>query len=256
MRWLRPRVSCQELDSPGTTLARKGILQRKLFLREIYRDWYQQLLSVLPDGCGPVLELGSGAGFLSELYPTILSSDILPLPHVRVVCDGHSLPFANSTLRAIVMTNVFHHLPDPARFLAEAARCIQPGGVIAMVEPWVTPWSQFVYRHFHHEFFEPCSPNWGFPPSGPLTGANGALPWIVFHRDRNRLVEQFPMWHLQTIVPMMPFSYLLSGGFSLPQVVPGCLYKAFRKLERALEALHGNFAMFALIVVKRAPAPT
>jgi 2-polyprenyl-3-methyl-5-hydroxy-6-metoxy-1,4-benzoquinol methylase len=48
------------------------------------------------------------------------------------------------SLRGIVMTNVLHHIPDARAFLKEAARCLHPGGVIAMIEPWVSPWSRLI----------------------------------------------------------------------------------------------------------------
>ena len=86
------------------------------------------------------------------------------------------------------MTNVLHHLPQPGRFFDEAAGCVRPGGVVAMVEPWNTAWSRWVYRHhLHHETFLPAAADWEVPRGGPLSAANGALPWILFARDRERL---------------------------------------------------------------------
>ena len=84
-----------------------------------------------------------------------------------------------------------------------------------MVEPWVSRWSKLIYTHLHHEPFRTESPEWSFPSAGPLSGANGALPWIVFERDRPEFCRSFPQWHLQRIVPIMPLRYLLSGGVSL-----------------------------------------
>jgi hypothetical protein len=31
-----------------------------------------------------------------------------------------------------------------------------------MIEPWVTPWSRFVYNLLHHEPFDPETPSWNF----------------------------------------------------------------------------------------------
>jgi len=44
---------------------------------------------------------------------------------------------------------------------------------------------------------------------------------------------------------MMPFSYLLSGGVSMRSLMPGCMYRPIRALERVLGQKHA--AMFALI---------
>ena len=73
-----------------------------------------------------------------------------------------------------------------------------------MIEPWVTPWSRLIYTKLHHEPFNPESEKWDFPSSGPLSGANGALPWIVFCRDRHLFEERYPQWEIVTIKPMMP----------------------------------------------------
>ncbi len=59
-----------------------------------------------------MLEVGSGGGFLRELFPPLLSSEIVAWQGVSLVADAHALPFPAGGLRAIVMTNVFHHLPN------------------------------------------------------------------------------------------------------------------------------------------------
>ena len=89
-----------------------------------------------------------------------------------------------------------------------------------MIEPWVTPWSRFVYTNFHHEPFEPTSPSWELDPGRPLSAANGALPWIVFERDRQMFDRQFPTLHIVSLDPLMPLRYLLSGGVSIRSAVP------------------------------------
>ena len=40
--------------------------------------------------------------------------------------------------------------------------------------------------------FCPEAAAWEIPATGPLSGANGALPWMVFVRDRKRLLSPFP----------------------------------------------------------------
>jgi SAM-dependent methyltransferase len=172
-----------DIDDPRTTQLRREIIQEKSFLRQIYQEWYATIAGALPRSMGPVLELGSGAGFLKDFLPGLITSEIFYCPGVDVVLNGQDLPFAAGTLRGIVMTDVFHHLPHPRRFFTEAARCVRPGGVVAMIEPWVTPWSRLIYTRLHHEPFNPEANEWEFPTSGPLSGANGALPYILFDRD-------------------------------------------------------------------------
>jgi SAM-dependent methyltransferase len=164
-------------------------------------------------------------------------------------------PFAGGSLRALVLTNLLHHVEDPARCLAEAARCVRPGGVFSAIEPWVTPWSRLVYRRLHHEPFDPEAPRWRRAPGGPLSAANGALPWILFRRDLGRFESELPQWRLERVLPMMPFRYLLSGGVSMRSLAPGWSFGAWTGLERLLAPAMGSLAMFAHIVLRRTAVP-
>ncbi len=234
------------LDDPRTTELRRAIIAGKPFLRRLYAEWYAHITDAL-GGRRTVLELGSGAGFFRQVVPTTITSEVFFIRGVDLIADACALPFPDGALDAIVMTDVFHHIPDPARFLAEATRCIRPRGKIVMIEPWRTGWSEWVYTHLHHEPFVPDA-GWTIPPSGPLSGANGALPWIVFERDRRLFEERFPEWTIQRIVPMMPLAYMLSGGVSMRSLLPGGLYRLVRGGERFAE---GRCSMFALIELQR-----
>ncbi len=244
-------VGDPELDDPATTIERHELIRVHRPLRVVYAEWYRLLAAALPPGQEPVLELGSGGGFLSDLVPGLLRSEVCPYPWVDFALDAQALPFRAATLRGIVMTNVLHHVPQPARLFREAARCVRPGGVLAMIEPWYTGWSGFVYRRFHHEPFEPQAREWVAPPGGPLTGANGALPWIVFQRDRERFERDHPEWEIRRVEPLMPLSYLLTGGLSGRFPVPAVAVSACIRLERLLGRLARRQALFASIELVR-----
>jgi SAM-dependent methyltransferase len=246
-----PLTKGLDIDDPKTTHLRHKIIQEKRFLRLIYYEWYEHIVAALPHGQGAVLELGAGGGFMGEFVPDLITSDLFHCPRLRAILDGSCLPFADKSLRGIVMTNVLHHLPQPRLFFAEATRCVRPGGVMAMVEPWVTPWSRFVYTHLHHEPFEPGARSWETPISGPLSGGNDAAPWIIFVRDRSKFQQEFPHWRIETINPLMPFLYLLSGGLSMRGLVPSWSFALFQQIETALRRWRNQLAMFALIVLRR-----
>jgi SAM-dependent methyltransferase len=251
-RWLtHPDTLGLDIDDPHLTQLRRRIISEKSFLRQIYREWYQAIAASLPIGDGPVLEIGSGAGFLQEFIPDLVKSEVFVCPGMDMILNALTLPLASGSLRAIVMTDVLHHLPEPQRFFSEGARCVRIGGVIAMIEPWVSPWSRWVYEHLHHEPFDPNTTDWSFPTSGPLSGANGALPWIIFERDRIRFEREFPEWVIRTIKPQMPFRYLVSGGLSMRSLMPGAAFGFWRGVENILHPLMKYIAMFSLIVLKR-----
>jgi len=243
-----PLTRGANLDDPNTTALRRQIIQSKPFLRKIYDEWYAMLAADVPAGEGEVLELGSGAGYLPQFIPDVITSEVFPCPGIDVVLDGQKMALADNSLRAIVMTDVFHHLPNVRRFFAEATRTVRAGGVVAMIEPWVTKWSRVIYTHLHHEPFRPEAEAWEFPTSGPLSGANGALPYIVFQRDRERFEREFPQWKVETIQPLMPLRYLVSGGVSMRSLLPGFAFGPVKGVEKLLGP---GMAMFAHIVVRR-----
>lgn len=250
-RLAHPLLRDLSLDDPRTTDIRRRIVQDNRFLRRIYAEWYARLMAALPGGPGAVLELGSGAGFLADVMPEVITSEIFWNAHVQLVTDGRWLPLRNGCLRAIVMTDVLHHVPDVRAFFEAAGRCVRSGGVLALIEPWVTCWSSLIYTRLHHEPFRPQTPDWGFPSRGPLSGANGALPWIVFERDRAQFEREYPCWRMEQLRPFMPFRYLVSGGVSLRPLMPGWSFGLWRGLERLLEPWMRTWAMFALIVLRR-----
>lgn len=248
---VHPLMRNMNIDDPLTTHLRKQLIIAKPFLRLIYEEWYRFLIGELPPGEEPVLEIGSGPGFLKELIPDLISSELFACPGVDLVLDGHHLPFSEASLRAIVLTDVFHHLRSPRRVFEEAGRCVKRGGVLVMIEPWVTPWSRIIYRYLHHESFDPDTPSWELPPGGPLSTANGALPWIIFQRDRERFELEYPEWKIRLIEPFMPFRYLLSGGVSLRSLMPGWSFRFWRQVEDLLNPLNATWGMFAHIALVR-----
>jgi SAM-dependent methyltransferase len=238
-------------DDPKTTELRKQIVQAKPFLKAIYEEWYERLAAQVPRGTGGVLELGSGAGFFSHYIPGLITSEVFPCPNVSVILNAQNMPMEDGSLRAIAMTDVLHHMPDVRKFFAEASRCLRSDGRILMIEPWVTPWSTFVYRRFHSEPFRPEAAQWEFASSGPLSGANVALPWIVFVRDRARFEEEFPEFEIEEIRPFLPFRYLLSGGVSMRSLMPDFTHGMWALLERSLDFQRDRLGMFAFLSVRK-----
>ncbi len=246
-----PLTKGLDIDSRQLTERRKLILQDKPFLRKIYDTWYRKLIASKPDLNGVILELGSGAGFLDEYLPGLMTTEVFFCRGVKMVLDGQQLPFADASLAAVMMVDVFHHLPNVHQFFNEASRCVKTGGRICMIEPWNTRWSKWVFQRFHHEVFDPAAGNWEFVSSGPLSGANQALPWIVFKRDRIRFETEFPQWRIIKTEAFMPFVYLLSGGIATRNLMPGWSFGFWSGFERLLLFKPEKWAMFAHIVLER-----
>ncbi len=245
------------LDDPKTTdITHRAILARKPFLRKLYSEHYQFFKAQLA-GHGPrtrLVELGSGGGFLKQILPGTVTSDVMKLSGLDLRFSGLAMPFKADSVDAFFLLDTFHHIPDAGAFLTEAARCLKKNGLIVMVEPANTPWGRFIYKNFHHEPFEPDA-DWTFASKGPLSSANGALAWIVFSRDRARFAKTFPNLRVRRFQPLMPIRYLLSGGFSKPQLTPSASYPFWAALENLFSPCSAWTGMFYRIVIEKSGDP-
>lgn len=253
LEWVRlPELrGIKDLDDPAVTQLHAQIIWKKTFLREIYLDFYREYERIAGGkSSGVCVELGSGGGFVKKIFTKILASDIAFSKGLDLCFSAEQLPFKNNSIDALCMINVFHHVKNPVSALNEFSRCLKPGGIILMIEPANTIWGRFVYRHFHHERFDPAAA-WSVEGQRRLSDANGALPWIVFCRDRGRLEAQYPLLKVSRVEFHTPLRYLLSGGLSLKQLLPSCVYGAVKGTEALLSPLNEWIGMFCAIEVRK-----
>jgi SAM-dependent methyltransferase len=241
-----------EIDDVRTTLAHREIILNKPFLRKIYKEWYDKFIKAsktLPAGL--LLEIGSGGGFLKEVFPEVITSDIQEIASCDKCLSAESLPFGKEEISGIFMINVFHHIPNPTSFLKEAQRTLKSGGKIIMVEPANSLWGRLIYKNFHHEPFDPQG-GWTIPSTGPLSGANGAMPWIYFERDAEEFHKKFPQLKIESVKYHTPLRYLLSGGVSRKALVPLWSWNLFKLAETIITGISRQLSMFqTIVVVKR-----
>jgi SAM-dependent methyltransferase len=239
----------KDLDDPATTLLHSRLIQKKPFLKKLYIDFYKQFQKVTPDCENKLLvEIGSGGGFIKGVIPNVITSDVLTLLNVDKVFSALDMPFKDSSVDAFFMVDVLHHIPDPRKFFIEMTRCLKIDGKIAMIEPANTCWSRFIYKNFHHELFDPQA-DWELTggKEHPVSHGNGALPWIIFSRDRRIFEKEFPSLRVVRIRNHTPLRYLLSGGLTLRQLVPSFTYPAFKAVEWLLSPFDNLLGMFQTI---------
>jgi SAM-dependent methyltransferase len=253
IEWLKlPEARCiEDLDDPATTLLHAQIIQRKKFLRRLYIDFYQQFRRAVPDFEKKVLvELGSGGGFIKEVMGNVITSDVLELPNVDRVFSALDMPFEAESIDAFLMFDVLHHITDPRAFFEQAQRCLKISGKIVMIEPANTLWARFIYKNFHHERFDPEA-KWSLEEIGPLSEGNGAMPWIIFSRDRKMFEEEFSCLRIIRLRNHTPLRYLLSGGLTLRQLVPSFTYPVVRAMEHGLSPMSNLLGLFQTIELEK-----
>ena len=239
----------KKIDSKETLLLHDKIIKRKNILSQIYEGFYHEF-KALSKKPGPLIELGSGAGFLKKIIPHIVTSDVVKGQGIDKVFSATKIPYRAGSISAFYMLNVLHHIKDPEKALSEMQRCLKPGGNIVMVEPYNSFWGRFVYQNFHHEIFDPSS-GWKIKGKGRLSEANGAMPWIIFVRDRKIFEEKFPLLKIMNVRPHTPFRYLLSGGLSKPQLVPTFLYPSVKYIEKLFSPFNDFLGMFVTIRIQK-----
>lgn len=252
--WLKlPETqNIDDLDDSKTALLHAKIIRRKFFLKKLYNDFYLLFKKSFPsDYKNKVLvELGSGRGFIKKIIPNVITSDITKLPNVDMRFSALKMPFEDNSVDAFFMVNVLHHLQDARKFFKEANRCFKVGSKVIMIEPANTLWGRFIYQNFHHEPFNPKG-SWVLKKSAPLSSANGAIPWIIFYRDRKRFEKEFSSLKILKLQPHTPFRYLISGGFSFRQFLPSFTYNIIKGIEMILSPFNKYLGMFLTIELEK-----
>ena len=201
-------------------------------LRSVYHQLFDQL-KIATGNRKPVVELGAGPGFFKEYMPGLIATDLVFTNWVDVVCDGCVMPFEDHSVGAIVMLDVLHHLPKPLHFMREAARVLQPGGIVTMIEPWITPASYLLYRYFHHEDCKlRINMESPFDSAGKKAfDGNATIPYnLVRHYSKSTRLTM----RLVRLEPFLALPYLATLGFKRSRPLPRALINIAATCEKVL----------------------
>ncbi len=238
----------REIDTIKTLKLHQKIILESKFLNALYKDFYRQF-KILAKG-EPIVEIGSGPGFIKKIIPKAITTDVIKTKDIDKLAYAEKTSFKSGSVGSILMLNVFHHVKQPTKAIHEFERVLKKGGRIIMIEPTNTFWSRFLYTHFHSETFDTKS-GWTIKGSGRMSDANGAIPWIIFIRDRSLFDKKFPNLKIKNIQYHSPFAYLISGGVSKFQPYNNFNYQKFKKFEAFIEKLNPLLAMFMTIVIEK-----
>jgi len=233
----------------------RRIWEQKPLLRRVYTEEFfaRLLLYRKPDGVS--IEVGAGPGFLKQLAPRVFSTDLIVCPWLDAVVDAQRLPFRDGSVANIFGLDMLHHLGAPMMFLRETSRILVPGGRLILVEPWITPFSWFLFRFFHQERCDLSEKPWiateGSTPTEKLAfEGNQAIPYLLFGpRSRSRTLQSLPELKLIALDPFCLFTYVLSGGFNHAGLLPEALYAVVARCERATLPVWRRFAALRVLIV-------
>jgi SAM-dependent methyltransferase len=136
---------------------------RRFFDIQAGSGW-RDLSAVLPSACGTVLDVGCGAQPFRSLVnakATYLGIDTdaakahfgYEMPNTTYF-SGDVWPVSDASVDLVLCTETLEHVLETRHFLAEAARCLVPGGTLLLTIPFAARWHFIPYDYWR---FTPSS---------------------------------------------------------------------------------------------------
>jgi SAM-dependent methyltransferase len=228
---------------------------KKPSLQKSYRAFHQLVAEQLADvEHGQVVELGSGIGNIKETIPECIRTDLFDNPWIDQVENAYDLSFADASISNLIMFDVFHHLRYPGTALAEAYRACMPTGRLIIFEPCVSLLGSLVYGPLHAEPLAMKDKiTWQAPDDWSADdvdyyAAQGNASRVFLSNKYHELLKPWSIVHSRRI---SAFSYVATGGYSMPQLYPDSAYPLMRKLDKLLDYLPWLFATRLLVVLEK-----
>jgi len=233
--------------------------QRRWFakpaLRAIYRSFYECVSAELTRRVnGAVVELGSGIGNIKEVIPDCIRTDIFSRPWLDRTENAYALKFPANSLSNIILFDVFHHLEYPGTALREFFRVLVPGGRLLIFDPCLSLFGLLVYGVFHHEAVALTRPILWMAPLGwkpeaqnYFAAASQAVRLFLMQKYRPLLAQ----WYLHCVYRWTALEYVLSGGYSKPQLYPTRALPLVRRISQCMDVCPALFATRMLAVLEK-----
>lgn len=261
MKWLfdllrDPSIEDVNIDGEDRLVAHSRMLARKQMLREVFTEFhhtFRMLDEKYFSAPGTRIELGAGIAPIRDSYSDVLATDVVPGPHLDRVLDAENMNLPDGSVRVIYGQNCFHHFPHPDRFFSELDRVLALGGGVILLEPYYGPFAIFLFKRlFKTEGFDKEFPLWETPVVGPMSGANQALSYIVFVRDRADFERKHPRLKIvHQELCQNHFKYLLSGGLNFRQLVPDWMGPAINFFQATLSPFNRWLSLHHIVVIRK-----
>jgi SAM-dependent methyltransferase len=230
----------------------------KPVLQKIYRHFHQSIADCLPSHCpGFIVELGSGIPDIRAVIPECIRTDVFPNPWVDQVENAYALSFPAGSVSTLILFDVFHHLRFPGTALAEFDRVLKPGGRVIIFDPCMSVLGRLVYGLLHHE---PIAIKDTIEWLAPADWSAANVDYYAAQGNASRIFLQKEIdvgamgWRIEKIQRFSAIAYVLSGGYSKPQMYPDGMFPLLQKLDAICHQWPAIFATRLLVVLEKPPA--
>lgn len=146
-------------DSPKTPVSRLIFALRRAFDLQTSSIW-KDLSVELPMVRGRAVDVGCGA----QPYRSLLNQEVEYIgidtadaqakfgyvDSATRYFQGTTWPIEQASVDFVLCTETLEHVLEPREFLAEAARCLRPGGVILLTVPFSARWHYIPFDYWRY----------------------------------------------------------------------------------------------------------
>ena len=255
-----PRLNGINPDSDEMLNIHSEILYEKRIMRDVFSEFYDTCINLdnkyFTKSFLKRIEIGAGVSFFKKKYPEIVSTDVKKAENLDMVVDAQNMPFEQNSIHAIYGINCFHHFPNPDMFFKELIRVLEDGGGCILIDPFYgTVARRFYKKLFDSETFNMNQENWENDELGFMNGANQALSYIVFNRDKKKFETNYPSLEIVLQKPLNNYlRYLVSGGLNFKEILPSWISPVIKFIELLFIPLNSIFALHHVIVIRKKAA--
>lgn len=112
--------------------------------------------------------------------------------------------------------------------------------------------SRFYKKIFNSEVFDMDQKEWVNESLGFMNGANQALSYIVFQRDKKKWESMYPNLEIVLQKPLNNYlQYLFAGGLNFRQLLPSFFSPIIKFFEFIFIPIRSIFALHHIIVIRK-----
>lgn len=230
--------------------------EKKKLLQKVYYEFYELIKSKVDFSVeGNVVELGSGIGKIKDVMPNCITTDIFDNLWVDRVENAYKLTFDDNSVSNLILFDVFHHLEFLGNAFDEFHRVLNDNGRIIIFDPCMSALGLVSYGLLHHEPISISKEILIYANNEKEVENRGYYAaqgnaYRIFQKQK-KYGELLSKWEVINYKKYSAISYLLSGGYSKPQLYPNSMYGFMKVIDSVCNLLPILYATRLLAVLKK-----